>query len=42
MGRITGVVGRGERDLCSQPRTGAAHKEVGYTDDLDVQSGEED
>lgn len=42
VGEITGVVGKGERDLCSQPRTGAAPKEVAYTDDLeDVQSGEE-
>lgn len=43
LGEITGVVGRGERDLCSQLRMGAAPKEVGYTDDLeDVQSGEQD
>lgn len=42
VGEITGAVGKGERDLCSQPRMGAAPKEVGYTDDLkDVQSGKE-
>lgn len=42
-GEITGIVGRGGRDLCSQLGMGAAPKEVGYTDDFeDVQSGEED
>lgn len=42
VGEITGVVGRGERDLCSQLRMGAAPKEIGYIDDLqDFQSGEE-
>lgn len=42
VGEITGVVGRGERDLCSQLRMGAAPKETGYTDDLeDIQSEEE-
>lgn len=42
VGEVAGVVGRGERDLCSQPGMGAAPEEVGHRDDLDVQGGEED
>lgn len=40
VGEIAGIVGRGERDLCSQPGMGAALKEEGHRDDLeDVQKG---
>lgn len=35
VGEITGVVGRGEKDLCSQLGMGAMPEEVGHRDDLE-------